>query len=144
MYLSKPALCALLIAILTSANLSADWPQWRGPSRDAKSSETNLLESWEDQKPKLLWTVDGMGKGYAGVTIADGRLYTTGNFPDGQSVVAADAATGKVLWTSSLTPKAPKHGYDGSRCSPATPRARSGSAASSTRWCSRTIRRSAG
>ena len=93
--------------------LAGEWTQWRGPQRDGHSDEKNLLENWETAKPKLVWTKDGFGKGYASVTIADGTLYTTGNFSDGQAVVAAE-----VVWKKSLTSSPPKHGYDGSRCSP--------------------------
>ena len=61
---------------------------------------------------------DGFGEGYASVTIAEGTLFTTGNFRDGQAVLAVDADTGKVLWKTPLTESAPKHGYGGSRCAP--------------------------
>jgi len=62
--------------------------------------------------------VDGMGRGFASVTIADGRLYTTGNFEDGQGVVAVDALTGHDVWRKTLTSGIPEHDYKGSRCSP--------------------------
>jgi len=66
----------------------------------------------------LLWTGEGMGEGYASLAIVADRIYTTGNLPDGQGVVAASAADGKVLWTKTLTEKAPKHGFPGARCTP--------------------------
>jgi len=58
-----------------------------------------------------------MGSGYAGVSLADGKIYTTGNFPDGQKVVAL-SMDGKVLWSRAMTDTPPKHGHDGSRCTP--------------------------
>ena len=97
---------------------SNDWPQWRGPQRDNKSSQTGLLTDWKAQPPQLAWKIEGMGEGYASVSIVGDRLYTTGNVSNSQSVIAVDLASQKVLWTQPLTSRAPKHGYDGSRCTP--------------------------
>jgi len=97
---------------------SGEWRQWRGPGRENKATDTGLLKSWEAAPPKLLWTTDGLGEGYASVSIAGGRIYTTGNTSDGQAVVALDADGGKVLWIKSLTEEPPKHGHEGSRCTP--------------------------
>jgi outer membrane protein assembly factor BamB len=60
----------------------------------------------------------GVGNGYASVSVADGRIFTTGNHKDGQAVVAVDAKTGDVIWKKTLTDVPPKHGYEGSRCTP--------------------------
>lgn len=96
-----------------------DWPQWRGPNRDGRSAETGVIsKSWEDAPPKLLWKVEGMGGGFSSVSVAKGRIYTTGNLEGGQGVVAVDAAKGTVLWSTILTDSVPKHGYDGARCVP--------------------------
>ena len=95
-----------------------DWPQFRGPTLDGKSTETGILTSWEQKAPELLWLGEGMGSGYAGVAVVGERIYTTGDLPDGQGVVAVNAKDGKVLWTTVLTQGAPKHGFEGSRCTP--------------------------
>lgn len=95
-----------------------DWPQFRGPERNGKSAETGIIKSWEQQAPKLLWMGEGMGGGYGGVAVAGGTVYTTGDLKDGQGVVAVNAKDGKVLWSAALTEGAPKHGYEGARCTP--------------------------
>jgi outer membrane protein assembly factor BamB len=59
-----------------------------------------------------------MGAGYGGVAVVGGKIYTTGDLKDGQGVVAVDAKDGKVLWATVLTEGAPKHGFEGSRCTP--------------------------
>jgi outer membrane protein assembly factor BamB len=94
------------------------WPQWRGADRSGMSPDTGLLTDWNTQQPKLLWTAEGMGSGYASATVAGGRVYTTGNQDHGQAVVCIDAADGKVIWTKIITDMVPKHQYEGSRCSP--------------------------
>ncbi len=100
-------------------SLSKDWPQWRGPHRDNKSSQTGLLTDWKAQPPKLAWKIDGMGDGYASVSIVGDRLYTTGNVNSSQSVIAVDLTSQKIVWTQPLTSRNPKHGYEGARCTPA-------------------------
>jgi outer membrane protein assembly factor BamB len=109
---------ASLVLLPAIAAQAIDWPQWRGPLRDGHSTEALKNTDWEKNPPRLLWTVEGMGQGYASMSIADGKLYTTGNTKDGQSVVCADAETGKVLWSTPVTEGEPKHGYEGSRSTP--------------------------
>ena len=106
---------------LTSVGLSAagkDWPQFRGPNRDGKSAETGIIKSWETKAPTLLWMGEGMGNGYAAPAVVGDRVYSTGDLKDGQGVVALNAKDGKVLWTTVLTEGPPKHGFEGSRCTP--------------------------
>lgn len=105
-------------ALGNSPATGKDWPQFRGPERDGKSTETGIIKSWEQQPPELLWMGEGMGNGYAGVAVVGERIYTTGDFKDGQGVVAINAKDGKVLWSTVLTEGVPKHGFEGSRCTP--------------------------
>ena len=95
-----------------------DWPQWRGPNRDNISSSKGISTDWEKHPPALAWKLDGMGDGYASVSISGDRLYTTGNIDKSQCVVAVNLKTHKIDWTSPLTDSNPKHGYEGSRCTP--------------------------
>jgi outer membrane protein assembly factor BamB len=101
-----------------SLKSGADWPQWRGADRSGISPDVGLQKSWEQAPPKLLWTAGGLGGGYASVALAGGRIYTTGNLADGQAVLCLDAADGTMLWSKSITDVVPKHGQDGSRCTP--------------------------
>ena len=41
---------ALIVAVLASAALAIDWPQWRGPNRDNISPETGLLKEPQPMK----------------------------------------------------------------------------------------------
>jgi hypothetical protein len=98
--------------------LAADWPQWRGPNRDDKTVEPGLEMNWETKPPQHLWTMEGLGSGYASVSIVGNRLYTTGNFPDGQSVMCIDLGSHQQVWRTPLTQQPPQHDYPGSRCTP--------------------------
>ena len=95
------------------------WPQWRGPNRNGLSPETGLNTAWETKPPKLLWTADGTGRGFASVSVVDSQIYTIGKFPDGEAVVALDSVDGRVLWTRTITTASPRNGgYEGPRCTP--------------------------
>jgi len=91
---------ALLIVASASA---ADWPTFRGADRTAVAPDTDLLESWPEEGPPVVWQGVGAGRGYASLAIAGERIYTLG---DGLSTAADkdeylscfDRATGRQLW----------------------------------------------
>ena len=80
----------------------ADWPQWRGPSRNGHSPDTGLMESWPDGGPKQLWIYKNAGKGYAGPAISQGALYTMGTQGEKSTLISLDANTGKERWTTEI------------------------------------------
>ena len=73
---------------------------------------------WETNPPELVWTGEGLGAGYASVAVVGGRILTSGNLPDSQAVIALDAASGEVLWTTPITDAVPRHRNEGSRSTP--------------------------
>jgi outer membrane protein assembly factor BamB len=124
-WLSIAAVLLSVNQILIAANESAqstpasyDWPQWRGPHRDAISQETGLLKSWPATGPKLAWEINGLGTGYSSLAIVGNTLFTMGDLKeDGQNaqyILAFDLASKQRLWKAKV---GPPHG-DGSRCTP--------------------------
>ena len=99
-----PLFCCLL-AGFTSHAAAAAWSQWRGAMRDGVSPETGLLKSWPQGGPKLAWSLKGLGKGMASVSIAGGKIFTMGAREGGQYVVAWDAASQKELWSTLVSKK---------------------------------------
>jgi outer membrane protein assembly factor BamB len=77
-----------------------NWPNWQGPKRDNKSTETNLLKQWPLDGPKRLWSAEGIGNGYSTVSIADGLLYTTGIIND-EGILFAYDLQGNLKWKKS-------------------------------------------
>jgi outer membrane protein assembly factor BamB len=80
-----------------------EWPQWRGPNRDAVSTETGLLSDWPEDGPPLLWTAKGLGRGMSSVSVADGRILTMGKREGkGVCLIALDAENSSQIWSTPL------------------------------------------
>jgi outer membrane protein assembly factor BamB len=113
-------LALALLAEGASGPRSAEWPQWRGPNRDGISPETGLLKAWPTDGPRLLWNSRivnqkrGIGRGYSSVSVAGGRVFTMGDRGKDGYVFALDAAIGKELWATRVSPGQ----GDGPRCTP--------------------------
>jgi len=92
------------------------WPQFNGPRGDNRSPDTGLLRSWPADGPRLLWNYESCGYGYSSVAIADGMIFTAGDFEDEVKVIALDMS-GKLLWTAK-NGKAWKTPWPGTRSTP--------------------------
>ena len=82
-----------LVSVLTATAAPGDWPTWRGPKRDGLSTETGLLKQWPAGGPPLAWKATGCGTGYSSVSVADGRVITMGDGPDGARVLFTGCGT---------------------------------------------------
>jgi hypothetical protein len=63
----KLAMAFLAVALMLSSiglGAESDWPCWRGPNRDGKSPDTNLLKKWPEGGPS-----------WAHPVVIGGRLY---------------------------------------------------------------------
>jgi len=68
-----------------------------GAKPQRESGERGLLKRWPEGGPDLLWFAEGLGEGYSTVTIAGGRLYTTGTIGREEVLFAMDLS-GQPLW----------------------------------------------
>ncbi len=93
------------------------WPRFHGPNGDNHSPATGLLKKWPDEGAKLIWTAKGIGHGFAGVTIADGRIYTAGEFNDDTLITALDL-DGHVQWQAENGQGRATASPAGARCTP--------------------------
>ncbi len=99
-FVSVLALAPVLIASAMAATV--DWPQWRGPDRNAISTEKGLLQEWPKDGPKLLWKATGLGAGYSSVALVGDRIFTTGDLGDANFVIALNRTDGKPVWSTKL------------------------------------------
>ncbi|MGL6197190.1 MAG: PQQ-binding-like beta-propeller repeat protein [Thermoguttaceae bacterium] len=100
------AVIAILVLAGTTIAAQPSWPVFHGPKGNNISPATGLLTTWPEEGPKLIWKCDKLGEGvggYSGVTVKDGRVYTSGNVADGDEVYSTvfclDEKDGKILWT---------------------------------------------
>ncbi len=95
------SLAPLVLSILrvspTAGQEAPSWPEFHGPGRQNRSRETGLLKEWPKEGPKRVWAYSDCGVGYAGVTIAEGMVFTSGDFGDDEYVLALDLE-GTLKW----------------------------------------------
>ncbi|HWA98216.1 MAG TPA: PQQ-binding-like beta-propeller repeat protein [Pirellulales bacterium] len=96
----------------------AEWPQWRGPLRDGKSSDTGLIANLPESGPPVLWKASGLGAGFSSISIADGRIFTMGERGEDQFVIALSLADGRELWRTKIGAKWKDGNYSGPRGTP--------------------------
>jgi outer membrane protein assembly factor BamB len=83
------------------AGSTSDWPQWRGPERNGRSQEQDLLQQWPKEGPKLLWQVSDLGDGYSTPSVVGTRIYLMGNRGmENEFVQARSTEDGRLLWTT--------------------------------------------
>ena len=107
------------IALAASSALAQDWPQWRGPNRDAKAGGFNPPKSWPKELTQK-WKVS-VGEGVATPSLVGDKLYVFSRQEGGEIIRCLDAATGKELWKDkydSLGATGPAQGFSGPRATP--------------------------
>jgi len=93
------------LCVLPLAAPAADWPHWRGPSRDGVVPEAS---GWPGGwPPKKLWGTR-LGMGCSSPIIVGGKLYATGWWDGQDTLHCFEARTGKELWRQAS--RAPRYG----------------------------------
>lgn len=97
MKIARAVLSLTVAAAFCPTILAADWPQWRGPTRNAVSTETGIATDWKTQPPKELWKAK-VGTGFSSVAVARGWAFVAGNRDETDTLYAFDAASGEEKW----------------------------------------------
>ena len=92
------ALTLLAVLLLSSVLSAADWPQFRGPTRDGHSMETGLLAAWPEGGPPLAWAAEGIGSGYSSPVVIGETVFITGDAGEDLLLSAFDRGSGRRLW----------------------------------------------
>jgi outer membrane protein assembly factor BamB len=80
-----------------------DWPMWRGPEQNGISREKGIIDHWDPSGENVAWKSDKLATRSTPI-LMNGKLYTLARsdadepLKQGERVICADAATGKVLW----------------------------------------------
>jgi outer membrane protein assembly factor BamB len=96
----RGAVTGALIGATIAGGSAASWPEWRGPGRDGRSSETSLPDRWSPAGENLAWKAP-YGSRSAPVVFGN-RVYintVVGDLGHTQERLAAiDAESGKLVW----------------------------------------------
>lgn len=87
----------LLALVLVLPLPAADWPQWRGPTRDGDAPAAQLPTKWPAEPPAAKWKAP-VGIGYSGPAVAAGKVFIMGRVEGNERCLCFDADTGKELW----------------------------------------------
>jgi len=90
-------IASLLLSFATIDNKTKIFEQWRGENRDGKYNEKNLLKTWPEEGPGILWSTEDLGSGYGSPIITNNELYVLAT-RDSIAVVMAYDLKGKVKW----------------------------------------------
>src|SRR5260221_8882846 len=91
-------------AALPIAISAADWPAWRGPTRDGIAAPgQNPPVRWSETEG-ILWKAPLPGRGHGSPTVVGDRIFlaTADQAKHTQSVLCLDRRTGKLLWQSEV------------------------------------------
>jgi len=109
----------LILALILSIHLDSlgqEVLQWRGADRSGNYPGTNLLKSWPEGGPALLWEFDGLGNGYGSPVITSKNIFINGEIDTVNYLFALDLS-GKLVWKSKIG-KEWILNYPGSRSTP--------------------------
>lgn len=96
----------------------AQWPQFRGPHRDATVPGVVLDVDWKSRSPKEIWKRK-VGPGWSSFSVAGNRLFTQEQRGENEDVVCYDARTGDQRWVRESKARfAETMGGDGPRATP--------------------------
>lgn len=89
----------LLSAALSSNVLAEDWPQFRGPGGQGRSSEVGLPLQWTDTE-NVAWKADVPGESWSSPIVWGERVFLTTATDEGRScrVLAFDRKQGSLVW----------------------------------------------
>lgn len=116
-FLPKPlhASALILSALACGALRADDWPQWRGPNRDAVCAESGLMVTFPAGGLPVRWRAP-VGWGWASPVVAKGKVYLADaevkRPQPKERLHCYDEATGKELWTHTYDAAYPDWAYD--------------------------------
>ncbi len=90
------ALAAFCVGCLVLPASGADWPQWRGANRDAKTTAFKPPQSWPGELTQK-WKV-AVGRGDASPALLGDKVFVFARDDGGEVALCLDAETGKEVW----------------------------------------------
>lgn len=95
------SLIALFLVTSCSNEKSSIISEWRGPERSGIYPDTGLLDTWPEEGPEELWSINGIGNGYGSPVFAGDYFFITGE-TDSMIILSCYTLNGRELWKSTL------------------------------------------
>ena len=95
-------LCCLMAACFPAA-ASADWPEFRGPTRDGISTDVEVPVEWSATE-NIVWKQEIPGSGWSSPVLVEGRIYLTTATGEIQTdnlslrALCVDGSDGRMIW----------------------------------------------
>jgi outer membrane protein assembly factor BamB len=83
---------------LPEGAVTADWPRFLGPTDDAKTTETHLLERFPEGGLKKVWEME-KGNSYTSPSIVGGKMVVFNRHGDEEVIQCLEPETGKQFWS---------------------------------------------
>src|SRR6185295_9332024 len=116
----KMQTAAWTLVILATSVSAQDWPQWRGPNRDAKATDFKAPKTWPKELTQK-WKV-AVGDGVSTPALVGDKLYVFTRQDGNEVTRCLNAATGEKIWEEKYEAQGiqgPAQGFPGPRSSPA-------------------------
>ena len=88
-----------LFALLISCKQTPQTTEWRGTNRTGVFEAKNLLKSWPQEGPSVLWEVETLGNGYSSPIVTDEHIYVSGEVDSIGYLFKLDQS-GNEIWRS--------------------------------------------
>jgi outer membrane protein assembly factor BamB len=118
--MNRSIVARVAVVALVTANVvvhAAGWPHFRGPGHDGISPDTGINRDWKKRPPKELWRISLSDRGYAGPSVAAGKLFIIDHDGTDDVVRAVDIKSGKDVWKYKY-PELIKHEFGWARSTP--------------------------
>ncbi len=91
------------LSLILFMHLQAQTVNWNGEKRDGHFNEKNLLKMWPKGGPELIFSIDGIGKGWSTAVVANKTIYITGK-KDSIEYLSAINLKGEMKWQVPYSP----------------------------------------
>ncbi|VTS01921.1 PQQ-like beta-propeller repeat protein [Tuwongella immobilis] len=106
---------SLVISVFGISGIAADWPTWRGPTRDGISTEREFPTQWSATE-NIAWKVALPGGGHSSPIVSGDRIFVTACKESTQErlLLCYSRDDGKLIWQQTVltAPLEKKHGLN--------------------------------
>jgi outer membrane protein assembly factor BamB len=104
----SPLLLPFSVLVFTFAAFADNWPQFRGPTGQGISSETNLPLHWTAAS-NVAWKTEIPGRAWSSPVVWSARVFLTTTTENGTQcrVICLERDSGKILWNTLVCGQVP-------------------------------------